>query len=198
MVSGQGFQLCQLRACFDSVQTQKSRQNSTISFSAVVTGNSKNCTINSVGMLRVQNRVIRAQFSNLPLSSLIQWCPDLKKSSIFNRNIFQPYWRVTIRTAPQTGWVCFRCKTESYGPDFQLHFFRWCPIPKKLSKCCPNIFLSYSLETIRIAPKQCWYVWGVKSSHPGLVFKFSCFGTAPVCPYIEKSSKFDQNIFHTY
>jgi len=35
-------------------------------FSVVLTGNSKNCTPNRVGMFRVQNRVIQARFSALP------------------------------------------------------------------------------------------------------------------------------------
>jgi len=39
----------------------------------------------------------------------------LKKSSKFYQNIFQPYWRETIRIASQTVWVCFGCKTELFG-----------------------------------------------------------------------------------
>ena len=70
-------------------------------FSNVLKENDKNSTPNIMGMFRVQNGVIRAQFWTSPVSSLFWSCTDPKKSSTFDWNFFQPYSRETIRTAPQ-------------------------------------------------------------------------------------------------
>jgi len=53
-------------------------------FSPALMWNDKNCTPNSAGMFRVQNRFIRAPLSTLLASSLFLWCMDLKKSSKFD------------------------------------------------------------------------------------------------------------------
>ena len=89
--------------------------------SDVLTGNNKNCTPNIRGMFRVQNGVIRARFSTSPAPCLFLWCLDPEKSSKFDWNIFQLYWRETIRTAPQTLWVCFGCKMESSEPGERVN-----------------------------------------------------------------------------
>jgi len=46
---------------FGCVWARKSRQNSTETFSFVLTRNDKSCTQNSAVMFRVQNRVIRVK-----------------------------------------------------------------------------------------------------------------------------------------
>jgi len=89
-------------------------------FSAILTRIDKNCNPNSVIMFRVQNGVIRTRFTTLPAPGLHWWFSGPKKSSKFDRNIFQPHWRETIRTAPQLVRVCFGCKTKYSEPDFQL------------------------------------------------------------------------------
>jgi len=60
-------------------------------FSAVLMENDKNCVQKSVGMFRVQNRLIRAR-----------WYRVYKNSLKFYWNIFQSYWQETIRTTLQT------------------------------------------------------------------------------------------------
>jgi len=56
-------------------------------FSATLTTNYKNCTPNSVGMLPVQNWVIRAQLLTEPAPGLLWSYTGMEKSSILDRNI---------------------------------------------------------------------------------------------------------------
>jgi len=53
-------------------QARKRCQNSTETFLIVLTWNDKNCTPKSVGMFRVQNRVIWARFSTLPAPVVLE------------------------------------------------------------------------------------------------------------------------------
>jgi len=128
------FQLCLLLACSGGIRAGKSLQNLTETF--LLTENDKNGTPNGVRMSQVQNRVIQGPFSTLP--GLV--VPGPEKSSKFDQNIFQAYWRETIRTALQIVWVCFRCKIESFGLDFQLCLLWWRSGPEKSSKFDQNIF----------------------------------------------------------
>jgi len=71
---------------------------------------------------------------------LLRWCSGPKKSLKFDRNIFQSYWRQTIRNAPQT---VFWCKTKSSALDLQLCLLRDCsglPEPRKVVKIRPKFF----------------------------------------------------------
>jgi len=74
-------------------------------FLAIVATNDKNYTPNYVGMFLLQNRVIRPRCSNLVASGLHWWYPGPERSSKFDPNIFQPYWRETIKTAPKPIWM---------------------------------------------------------------------------------------------
>jgi len=64
--------------------------------SVVLTENDKNRTANSLGIFRVQNRVICPGFQPLLLWNFL----GSEKSSKFVQNIFQPYGREIIRTTP--------------------------------------------------------------------------------------------------
>jgi len=108
-------------------------------FFAVLMLTKKHCTPNNVGIFRVQNRVIRARFSTLPLLSLFRWCSDPESHQNLTE-IFQPYYQETIRTAPETLWVCFECKTKSFMPGIQLFQLRCFLVPEKSSKVFRNIF----------------------------------------------------------
>jgi len=55
-------------------------------FSTVLTGNDKNCTLNRVGMFRVQNQLIRSRFFTLPALVVL----GSEKSSKFDQHIFPP------------------------------------------------------------------------------------------------------------
>jgi len=74
-----------------------------------------------------------------------------------------------IRIAPQKVWVCFGCKTESFGPIFQLCLLLWSSGLEKLSKSDRNIFQLYWPKKIRTAPQTIWVRFGSKtdSSWPG-------------------------------
>jgi len=78
------------------------------------------------------------------------WGP--KKSTIFDLNIFQPYWWEAIRIVSKKVLVCFGCKTESYRPRFQLCLLRGYRGPEKSLKFGRNIFEPYWQEMIRTAP----------------------------------------------
>ena len=75
---------------------------------------------NNVVIFRVENRVIRARFSTLPAWNLLQWCTEPEKSSKLDRESFKSYRRETIGITLKTVWVCFGCKTESFGRSLQL------------------------------------------------------------------------------
>ena len=140
-------------------------------FSAVLTGNYKNCTAKHCGY------------------------PDMEKSSKFVENMFHPYWWETIRTLSQAMWVCFGCKTESFVSDFQV-FLLWCfPDPQNLLKFDQNIFQSCWRETIRPHPKHCGYVWVQNGVVRGWFSTLPARGLFWWCPDSENSLKFNRNIF---
>ena len=56
-------------------------------FSATLTANDKNCTLNCMSMFRLQNRVIRARLSTLSSLGLLWWYPGPEKSSKLDWNI---------------------------------------------------------------------------------------------------------------
>jgi len=131
--------------------------------------------------------------------------PGLETSSKFDWNIFQPYCWEPIRSAPQTLWVCFRCKMESSGIAFQLRkmdfqlFLLWCfPDPQNSLKFDRNIFQSCWRETVRTHPKHCGYVWVQNGVIRGRFSTSPARGLFRWCPDLEKSLKFDQNIFQPY
>ena len=121
-LSGPHHQLSLLRARFGAAQTRKVVKIRPKDFSTVLTKKDKNCTRKSVVMFRLQTDSSRPDFQ---LCLLLCYTVP-KKSSKFDRNIFQLYWPKTIRAAPQTTWLCFCSKTEFSGPDFQLSLFRVC------------------------------------------------------------------------
>jgi len=139
--------------------------------------------IKSVGIFRVENRVIQARFSTFPPSVV----PRPEKVVKTWLNIFQSYGRETIETRPQTVWTCFGCETQSSGRDFQLWPRRWYPDGKKLSKFNRNIFLPYWCETIRTASRKVWvcFTCQTESSRPRFQLLLLWW-----CPDLKMSSKF--------
>ena len=167
-------------------------------FLAVMTGNDKNCTPNVVGMFRVQNEVFRARFSTLPAPGLFMCVSDLEKSSKFDWNIFQLYWRETRRTTPQTLLVCFGCKKESVGAGFQLCRLQACFGRVQTRKSHQNSTETFFSRTDgkhwELHPKQCGYVSGAKPSHLSPVFNFFCYGAF----WAQKSRQNSTEIFNRH
>jgi len=130
-LSGPGFQLCHLQVYSGGVWTRKSHPSSTETLSTVLSGNHRNCTPRPVWV----SLWCRIDSLGPDFRVYLLWCfPGPKKSSKFDRNIFQPYWQETVSTEPQTLWVCIESKTESYVPSNQLFLLWRFPSPEKPSK----------------------------------------------------------------
>jgi len=104
-------------SCSGGARTQNVAKNRAKHFSTVLRRNDKNSTPKSVGMFRVQNRVLRAQFSTLPAAVV----PGLGKVVKIRLKQFS-----TVLTENDmnitTNYVgMFRVQTESSGTDFPLY-----------------------------------------------------------------------------
>jgi len=124
---------------------------------------------------------------------LLRWYPGAQKSSKYDRNIFQPYWWETIRTAPQRVWVCFGCKTESFDPDFSSLPTPIIPGTGKDVKIRSKRFSSVLMENdMKCAPYSV-SMFLVQNratlTAPGLLQRYLV---------LEKSSKFDRNVIQPY
>jgi len=89
-------------------------------------------------------------------------------------------------------WLCSGCKTESFATGFEVHLLRWGPNPEMSSKFDQNSFLSYWLKMTRTVHQTTWVWFGCKTNSSRARFQLCLLRW---CPYLEKWSKFDRNIF---
>jgi len=129
-------------------------------------------------MFRALKRVVRARFSSLPAPVV----PGLGKVVKILPKHFSTILPKTITIAPQTMWVCFRSKTKSPGPGFQLYLLKWGSWPKKSSKLDENNFQLHWWQTIR-TPQTVWVCYRCKTGSTGQVINLAFFGPALMVPW---------------
>jgi len=123
-------------------------------FSTVLMIHDKNCIIKSVGMFRVQNRVIRAWFSTSPAPVVCGPEKVIKSrpkhfSSILTGN---------DKNCTPNSVTVFRVQNRVIRTKFSTllakGLLRWCPASERSSKFYWNIFKSYWQEMIRTDPNS--------------------------------------------